>query len=538
MASRGLDEKFYGDDARAFGFELDSWCRLRTKWSRNDLSPEDISQLFRDSKNLDNMVHILKLLHSSASQLQQSVALGSKPMISKLSRGIASLPNEILMHIFGILAPAGGRTSRQQAIWLSHVSRRFRSIALGTRSIWTTLDGCASKDELNTFVSRSGKDSDLHLIFYMWVYDPEPEPEPEPDVPDFVDWCLPLASRWTSFLVLYEDGEIDRNDGLIFSILETVCADRRAYPRLQMMRIQQDPSTANTIFEPWELAIEKYGNRQQISGLQRIECDEYIPTPDPLYDSAKSFFASISWLNSVESFGDLGVLLPSLRALTVLDLTIQTSSRAVEFDDIEIGCPSVSSLTLHFPSLVFPGAIDGGSLGTFMGSFNMPRLTEYSFSVELELRNVEDKPDIELDTLFQFLMASFCLDPYRHPNLAKCSIKLSHTKGKMEWPWRPQSLDIPLVSLPQNVASLTVQTSTPHIRFYSSDDQYALRELRLLECNEFDVESLAKLVASLRGIKAWDRLVNFKVENCRRLLKYEDVVKIVGEEKLDLLHVK
>ncbi|KLO06716.1 hypothetical protein SCHPADRAFT_895219 [Schizopora paradoxa] len=527
MASKGLHGKPLGKDGETFGFELDSWCRLRTNWSRSDLPPQETSQLFQDANNLDKMIYILKRLKSSATRLRQSVALNSKPMISNLSKGIASLPNEVLMLIFGFMAPAGDRLSRKQAIWLSHVSKRFRSIALGTRSVWTTLDGCASKDELNTFLSRSGKGSDLHLIFYMWAY----EPEPAPWTRAFVHWCLPLAPRWASLLVIYEDGEIDHYDGSLFCIFETILANLREYPRLQVMRIQQDCSTTSTNFEPWELAIEKYGKRKQILGLQRIECAEYIPTPDPLYDSAKSFSASISWSDFLRSFRELGSLLPSLQALTVLDLTIGTSSRVAEFGGIEIGCPSVSSLTLHFPSFVFPGAIKDGLLRTFMASFKLPRLTEYSLSIELQLQNGKYKPDLE--TLFQDLMHSIYPDPSTHPNLATLNIKLSHTKGKT-W-WEPELFFIPLPRIPY-ITALTVQTFTPSIKFEGPDrgfeENCALRELRLLECNQFNMMGLVRLVMSLKEVNAWGTIVAFKMESCGQLLGYENAAVIVGEEKL------
>ncbi len=46
-------------------------------------------------------------------------------------KGIASLPDELLPIIFEFAVRAEGRMGATQAIRLSHVSRRFRSIALG-----------------------------------------------------------------------------------------------------------------------------------------------------------------------------------------------------------------------------------------------------------------------------------------------------------------------------------------------------------------------------------------------------------------------
>ncbi|KLO06715.1 hypothetical protein SCHPADRAFT_1002186 [Schizopora paradoxa] len=530
MASIGYHKNLHGDDDRVFGFELESWYRLRNSWSRSDLSPEDISQLFQDAKNLDDTIHILKEMQLSASRLQQSVALLSKPVICKLSECIASVPREILMLIFEFIAPAGGLTSRKQAIWLSHVSRSFRSIALETPSIWATLDGCASKDEFETFVARSGEGSGLHITLYLPT---------DSELRGFMDRCRTLASRWASLLVLFEDDVLDQRTGLTAQLVDSICDGQLQFPRLRVVRFQQYYARyrvgAYAVFEPWELAIDRHGNQQQVPELQRIECHDYIPPTSRVYDSVKSFATLISWCTLWCNFEDMGLFLPSLRALTVLDLTIHHYYFSIrEFANIEIRCPLVSSLTLNLPDFTFPGKVNSAILHSLVASFNMPRLTEYSFSIELQLGTVKDSDKPEIETLFQDLMESLYLDPSIHTNLATFRVKLSHAKGNETW--KPKSLTIPLPRIP-HVTVLTVQTFTV-IEFDAPDresqEKYALRELslRVLKCDEDARTDLNKLIKSLQEINTWGTHVTFKKTKRGELLGYEVAAKTAGEAKL------
>ncbi len=92
-----------------------------------------------------------------------------------------------------------------------------------------------------------------------------------------------------------------------------------------------------------------------------IQCDEHIPRPSPSYSALTEFSTSFSLLSQEypSQIEDLLVLLASLSTATVLDLTIRTSVnvlRPLHLKDTL--CPSVTSLTLRFPSFIFPKGID------------------------------------------------------------------------------------------------------------------------------------------------------------------------------------
>ncbi len=77
---------------------------------------------------VDRMVSILKVLLDTALDLQKATDNCLKPVILKASEGIKSLPDELLALI---LNRAGRLYGAEEVVRLSHVSRRFRAVALG-----------------------------------------------------------------------------------------------------------------------------------------------------------------------------------------------------------------------------------------------------------------------------------------------------------------------------------------------------------------------------------------------------------------------
>lgn len=441
---------------------------------------------------------------------------------------MASLPNEVLMLVFGFAAPPGGRDSSKQAIWLSHVSRRFRRVALGTQSIWTTLDGHISTEGLQSFHARSGKNSDLHVIVYASL--------DNDDLHYFLDMCLKLAPRWATLLVTSGRKEGDFDTCTVENVLDELfdCPSRKenvySFPRLRSLRVEEFRTIANTEFEAAE---SEYKPKWMVPYLRKMECDEYIPIPSSAYSSVDTFSASFSIPITTfpgVHFKALRNLLPSLQALTTLDMTIRTSARVTNsYHFFRIECPSVSSLTLNFPSFALPEALVL-FLGPFMASLVMPQLIEYSVSFEVDIRDDSDTAEGD----FEDLMSSAFLDPIVHTKLTSISVNISLTEGAARTRYNKsfEPIEIPLYCI-RHASEMSIRT--PFAFTVVAPDQLgeeiSLKELRL-ECNQFDAESLEKLITSLREANIWDTLVAFKMENCGHSLEYKDVVEIVGEEKL------
>lgn len=126
-----------------------------------------VSHLATSAREIDTIVSILEPLRTIALELQKQFKQSLVQVITNLSEGIASLPDELLSPIFKYAVRAQEHLGAIQAVRLSHVSRRFRQIALEERNLWTTLRSNASKEEQETFHTRSGTFTDLHAYVHL-----------------------------------------------------------------------------------------------------------------------------------------------------------------------------------------------------------------------------------------------------------------------------------------------------------------------------------------------------------------------------------
>ncbi|KLO06371.1 hypothetical protein SCHPADRAFT_692754 [Schizopora paradoxa] len=316
--------------AEDLDFRLDSWRRLRTNRLRGDIDSKEVSQLFRDANLLNHMVHALEGVQTSASLLQQNIQLRLEPIISKLSNGIASLSDELIMLIFEFTVPVGEQILRKpyqppqasQPILLSHVSRRFRNAALKTPQLWTTLDGHACRTEQEAFIARSGEESNLHIIIHASMYGSTAS--------GFLDICLPLARRWKTLLVT-SDGAWDTPnvvDALLRDIFgsRTGGAGERFFPRLQELYVK-DTGRNSTFLET--SPENRFEPEAEIPSLLHLRCHGYTPARSPAYSSVKSFRSMIPMPATTPRFD-----LPS--RLSALQKKTKLSSRSMSISHIAL----------------------------------------------------------------------------------------------------------------------------------------------------------------------------------------------------------
>ncbi len=173
----------------------DNFCFFVPRFPYQEFDPIAVSQLSRDLHRLQYIVQLSSALQTSASKLlaQHESLLGT--VVPKLSRGIASLPDELLALVFKH-ATQHAQEGTRHALWLSHVSSRFRRIALGDRSLWSTQFlwyDMTDEGNIDDCICRSGEDDDLHIVVN---YNEELDFS---TARDFLDCCIPFASRWKSF---------------------------------------------------------------------------------------------------------------------------------------------------------------------------------------------------------------------------------------------------------------------------------------------------------------------------------------------------
>ncbi|TDL21204.1 hypothetical protein BD410DRAFT_308135 [Rickenella mellea] len=121
--------------------------------------------------------------------------------LRKLSRhlvledGINRLPNEILAIVFEMTRHFSGNSQNQFPVCVSHVSRRFRRVALATPSLWTTIHDSYRENQIREFISRSGQ-LDLEIKMHS-----------DSGIEFFLIVVKDTSHRWSSFDIIDDDTE-------------------------------------------------------------------------------------------------------------------------------------------------------------------------------------------------------------------------------------------------------------------------------------------------------------------------------------------
>ncbi|TDL15110.1 hypothetical protein BD410DRAFT_809204 [Rickenella mellea] len=127
---------------------LDKLLKLLTRVKANGWS--DAFTNHRERLDSDNRVQ--ERLRRRLRTLRKA----SMPLV--LEDGINRLPDELLVYIFeiGRSMNVPGDPSSFSSIHVSHVSLRFRRIALQTPSLWTTIHKVYGECQIREFIARSG----------------------------------------------------------------------------------------------------------------------------------------------------------------------------------------------------------------------------------------------------------------------------------------------------------------------------------------------------------------------------------------------
>ncbi|KLO12553.1 hypothetical protein SCHPADRAFT_411069 [Schizopora paradoxa] len=259
-------------------------------------------------------------LLDSITDLQDGFELFVAPISSKLSRGIASLPDELIGLVFKYACVEIGT---KQAVWLSHVSRGFRRIAISEVDLWTTLHSRARPDEIETYLSRS-RQADLYVVVNI-----TPDDYNEDLLPFFTS-CFASASRLKSFSITAEldDGEYPSN--LVLSNeLTDLDSGELEFPRLEELCISHYKKSRDGMHSD-NFAFEDFSPSWDAPVLRTIRCRDYIPTPTATaFTSITSFSLQISLRsgNNVQNFGWLLEFLESASNLSNFDLEVFDADR-------------------------------------------------------------------------------------------------------------------------------------------------------------------------------------------------------------------
>ncbi|KLO06343.1 hypothetical protein SCHPADRAFT_933140 [Schizopora paradoxa] len=531
-------------------FEVEDWRagkNYRKLQESGGLDATEFRQLMDDRKRMEFMQQILQNLSTSASELLDIYSHQLDSLSMKLSRGINSLPNELLSHIFH-LAYHSSSDRTLLATRLSHVSRTFRSIVLGDHRFWSTVSlyPDTTEETLGKRISRSGSDTDLHVVVKY------KESISASAFHAFVDLCSPTAPRWRSLSLhgvwdTYSDDYLERrweDDTAASDELHKLMEQHHLIlPRLQELHLSDhEPDDVQYEIPYWVSSRSDFEDVHHwvVPNLRILRCNQHIPPPSfPLRTfSVFDLHLMLRLGDTSDQITDLLKFMDFQPNITELILKLDGHEFDIE-DEPDIGLYafrgitsfqySVSKVTIEIARHVY---------GPILDSLMMPNLKCFTLSVELlfpcgtldEGRGVNALlrrllPDPSTHLLLTTVIINIQPPPYKsYPQKTHHVPTQDHEKLEL--------VAIPLAKLP-HVSSLSITTfgRLSFRRRRARTKLYALRELQIRACPRIDVDGLRDVVQSLKNIKAWDGLERVVVRNCD-LLDYEGALKVVGKEKL------
>lgn len=500
-----------------------------------ELTAFGLSQLSSNRRRLEFMVQFSKAIMTSASTLLDLYTRKLDCVSLKLSKGLASLPDELLGIILKF-ATQHEEEGTRYAVWLSYVSRRFRRIILGDHSLWSTL--CiwhdTTREIIERCIYRSGEDTDLHVVLnYNRFIDSSA-------VRNFImNTCASSASRWRS-LTLVGDWNEDVGSVTISQVMDHLTRQHPLLlPRLDELSISEQCYHELEGRPFWNSFGDEFSGTSlwEAPNLRVVRCTQYIPPPSFPFSSFTSFSLSLTLLpgNITNQIRGLFAFLssrPNLSAIVLELVTFGDADRIIG-GELAIGvivCPAITSFRLSVSNFATESA--KRIIRPTLEALQMPNLESFSFS----FNNSGIHPSA----------AGILLpDPGDHGRLSSLSISARLPpptwRNAILQKWDSMMISVPLDRIP-HVSSLCVTTFgrlffTRHEELEEGrgiELSSSLRELQLRFCDNMDGGDLEQMVQSLKDTGAWDMLDRVLVHECN-LLDYESAVAIIGKERLQFV---
>lgn len=490
---------------------------------------------------LEYIVKLSESLASSASEVLRLYERHLEPVTSKLSKGFASIPDEIISIIFKYSA-CDEQQGTRHAIWLSQVSRRFRQLALGDRSLWSKqfLWYDSSENMVKTCIKRSGTNADFQIVVNAT------DMLPRYAIDNFLRVCAPTASRWRSFALICDwDGSRSGPNFYINDSVDDIGRQILALPRLRELSLIQRHYRATPDVLMWRSSMGYIReNSWDAPNLQVVRCVEYIPSPTFPFAFVSQFTMSLTLLplHIYYQIGDLLVFLSAMEGLTDMELELKIhgnadSAMGANFHvDQTFRCARLSSLRLHISGLTLPSG-PYCLLEPFLEALEMPFLGHLALHVTLGASVVCFYGPRLHDTGVLSALANILLpSPYTHTRLTSLDINISLSDlGKEEL----RTTNLPLLTIPlariPNVTTLTISTfcriSFSWEEFLSMPSKRSLRRLRILSCDNMDAGHLQVMIRSLKNVDAWGLLDRVLIQKCSSLDE-ESALLAVGKERM------
>ncbi|KLO05833.1 hypothetical protein SCHPADRAFT_895949 [Schizopora paradoxa] len=515
----------------------------------NEIIDADLTSRFMASAfQIDAIVSMLNVLSSFANEIQSRLKQSHKCITEKLSKCINELPDELIATVFQFTVWEEGHEGGRQALFLSQISRRFREIALGTRSLWATLSSSNSTSQLETCISRAGLNEEYHAYIH---YDSSIYSS---GIYSFMDACQSSTSRWKT-VTLTQDESIWVDDQTVYSSI-TILLDKLSsslierglqLPMLEELDIRGHSKTSHT--------ITRRDVREWAPNLRTLRCSYALFVPTAALTSVSTFdytqIFSDRIHNPLSSLRSMLEFLSFLPNLITFSLELHSANElACNWAILATECPSIISFHLQLRSLQLKEELEpqASYLASLMNALRIPSLEKLTIS--LGFWDTRDEMDgdgwtLALEQLLMVLIPKHFLKSSRLKSLSYF-LWLDRDTPLSYWeqavPHDNRIFYIPLDRI-FHIQNLTISSwfrvqfvkYAPYLRRIHLRERCRLRELKFIGCENMAGVDLGGIVRSLLcEFDVWEKIERVSVKNCKNLA-YEDLMWIIGEEKLRYL---
>ncbi|KLO06332.1 hypothetical protein SCHPADRAFT_933130 [Schizopora paradoxa] len=507
-----------------------------------------ISRFMASTFELDAIAWMLSVLLESANGMRMYFMSTREQIVAKISNGLNSLPGELLANIFRFAVQEEGENGGRQAIWLSHVSRRFRTVALEARALWTTLHSSDSEVQLQTFFCRAGANEKFHAFAH---YDLRIKAF---GIGWYPNTCLPVISRWKKLTLTQDEPssiwEIARpNFGgvalLLWKLNDFFSEENYQLPLLEELDIR---GHREDIYEYFREHEGEQPAHEWASHLRTLRCSHFLPSPSVNFSSVSQFIFMQDLSEYKQYLRSLLTFLIALPNLCFLELEIQSADEVFPGDGSGplplVECHFITSFQLRLRQFSIFRFCEESYITTLMNAIRVPSLEDLSISAGLWDSSLErGKFDPAEWTEYLYDLSAALL-----PDHLSISSRLTSLSFKLFCDGNP---DLPLlldgralnISLDRIKKFPTITLSSFIRVLFTRECEDAqewcadlrktsrLREIRFIGFKNMAPLDLQWTTWSLGLFRVWKSIERVEVENCKHLVR-EDVVKIVGEDRL------
>ncbi|KLO06704.1 hypothetical protein SCHPADRAFT_945866 [Schizopora paradoxa] len=496
--------------------------------------------LKKSTYEIARIKQMLQALLNVANDLEAEFKFSKERIVvAKRSKGIKSLPNDLLAKIFQIAVWEEDCNGAKQAIRLSRVSRRFRTVALEKRGLWTTLKSFSSESQLEALIHRAGPSEGFH-VFIHYDFDNK-----ERGLKSFIDVCRPILPRWRTLTLTQDYHEfLDPNRGSVEDALEELHSFFIKHGLLL--------STLEEINVYGETSDHYKGGKSDISAwtanLRILRCSHFFPSSSIPLSSVSTLM--VTQVIAGDSYGSqLKKLLDFLRGVpNVTFFKLEAYEAGAEFlnDPLpETECPAITSFEFrihNFHMLNFQPEIS--CVMAFMNALRLPSLEEFSVDVDAVGPGETEIQCAKWSQQSGNLLCALLPDHISLSTRMK-SVRYKLWRNYSFWGTRKVSpgertshipLDrifhIPTVTLSSFVQVLLIQKAVD--TNFGLISGRRLRELRFIECENMTSAHLKRTVDSLESLGVWNGIERVVVKECEHLV-YDEIIESVGEKRLQYI---